>query len=284
MNRVPAGQARRPSRRTRVAGVVILAVLAALILWRPPALARLQSAWFDALQVVAPRKIESMPATIVAIDEKSLAALGQWPWPRTVLASLIRAIAIHQPAAIGIDILMPEADRLSPQRLADQLRSTDPGLAERLDTLPSNDEELAGAIARASVVLAVAAQVDSAQGMSSAAPFIVTNTRPGADTAALAASDIPRYGGVVASIGLLDSAAAGHGVISVVPSGGVVRRIPLVVNIGGTLAAALSIEMLRVALGVPALRMQMDGSSVARIAAGDIVAITEADGAARIHF
>ena len=59
----------------------------------------------------------AIPATIVEIDQKSLAALGQWPWPRLVFAKLIRDINRHQPAAIGIDILMPEADGQSLERL-----------------------------------------------------------------------------------------------------------------------------------------------------------------------
>jgi CHASE2 domain-containing sensor protein len=80
-----------------------------VLIWlQPPTLRRLQAAWFDSMQAVAPRPIQSMPVTIVAIDDKSLAALGQWPWPRTVLADLIRAIDAHQPAAIGVDVLMPE--------------------------------------------------------------------------------------------------------------------------------------------------------------------------------
>ena len=58
-----------------------------------------------------------MPATIVEIDAKSLAALGRWPWPRSTLAELVARVATMQPAVVGIDILMPEPDPLSPERL-----------------------------------------------------------------------------------------------------------------------------------------------------------------------
>jgi adenylate cyclase len=50
---------------------------------------------------------------VVDLDEKSLAALGQWPWPRYQVASLIQHIAPSKPAAIGLDLMFPEADRTS---------------------------------------------------------------------------------------------------------------------------------------------------------------------------
>ncbi len=51
-------------------------------------------------------------------DEKSLAAIGQWPWPRVRMAELVDRIAGQQPLAIGIDLLFPEADRFSPAAMA----------------------------------------------------------------------------------------------------------------------------------------------------------------------
>ncbi|MCD6190129.1 MAG: CHASE2 domain-containing protein [Sulfurimonas sp.] len=50
---------------------------------------------------------------IVDIDEKSLDAIGQWPWSRVILATLLSKISATSPAAIGIDIIFPEKDRTS---------------------------------------------------------------------------------------------------------------------------------------------------------------------------
>jgi HD-GYP domain-containing protein (c-di-GMP phosphodiesterase class II) len=50
---------------------------------------------------------------VIDLDEKSLAALGQWPWPRYQVASLIQHIAKAKPSAIGLDLMFPEADRTS---------------------------------------------------------------------------------------------------------------------------------------------------------------------------
>ena len=72
-----------------------------------PQLRALRLMTFDAFQRLAPRRPASAPAVIVAIDDASLAAHGQWPWPLTTLARLLARIADGGPAAVGVDIVMP---------------------------------------------------------------------------------------------------------------------------------------------------------------------------------
>lgn len=50
----------------------------------------------------------SNTVAIVVIDDASLEHVGRWPWPRAQLARLIRAVSRQHPAAIGLDILLPE--------------------------------------------------------------------------------------------------------------------------------------------------------------------------------
>ena len=59
---------------------------------------------------------------IVDIDEKSLQVIGQWPWPRDVVAQLIRRILAEQPRVVGLDIMFVEPDRTSPIRYVDELQ------------------------------------------------------------------------------------------------------------------------------------------------------------------
>ena len=74
---------------------------------------------FDLEQQIAPRAYQPLPVRIVAIDEKSLSKYGQWPWPRTLVATLIRRIAAGHPRVLGVDIIFAEPDRLSPGKLID---------------------------------------------------------------------------------------------------------------------------------------------------------------------
>ena len=74
------------NRRVWLAGLLTLALLTPLVGMAQAWNSRLQSYWFDAFQRIEPRTAQSMPAVVVEIDDKSLAALGQWPWPRTKMA------------------------------------------------------------------------------------------------------------------------------------------------------------------------------------------------------
>src|SRR5260370_24809777 len=73
------------ARRFGYARLVCLALLiglAALRIADPAAIEELRVRTFDTFQAVEPRKKTARPVTIVDIDEKSLAKLGQWPQPR----------------------------------------------------------------------------------------------------------------------------------------------------------------------------------------------------------
>ena len=52
----------------------------------------------------------SSSVALVLIDDLSLSRYGRWPWPRSLLARLVRATAAQRPGAIGLDILLSEAE------------------------------------------------------------------------------------------------------------------------------------------------------------------------------
>jgi len=51
---------------------------------------------------------------VVAIDERSLAEHGRWPWPRRLQAELVERIAAARPRAIGLVLLFTEPDPHDP--------------------------------------------------------------------------------------------------------------------------------------------------------------------------
>lgn len=58
---------------------------------------------------------------IVDIDEKSLQALGQWPFPRIHIAQVLANLANAKAGVIGLDIVFAESDRNSPHNMAKAL-------------------------------------------------------------------------------------------------------------------------------------------------------------------
>ena len=267
--------------RIRLAGSALVAALALLIAWAPSWTAPLREAWFDGYQRMAPRVVGAMPATIVEIDAKSLAALGRWPWPRSTLAELVARVAAMQPAVVGIDIFMPEPDPLSPERLLRDAAAHPPARAAELAALPTHDALLARALAATPSVLAVAGMPEPTGMPLRAAPFVVQNP---AGANAVADLDVERFAGALVSIEEINAAASGWGLISADPAGGVIRRIPMVADVGGTLIGTLAIEMFRVAARAPALRLVASGSAIRGIAIGNAFVATEADGYARLYF
>ncbi len=69
----------------------------------------------DALVRMMPRDVSQSPVVLIGIDDKSIATLGRWPWPRTLHAGLIDRLSVAQPAAIGLDLLLPEPDTQQPE-------------------------------------------------------------------------------------------------------------------------------------------------------------------------
>lgn len=282
MSGAAAAPSRPSHRHTTAIGLALLALLAALVATSERWNGRLQGAWFDVYQGVMPRAPSAEPVTVVDIDERSVARLGQWPWPRTLLAELIAAILKDQPSAVGIDILMAEPDRSSPEQLLARERARDPVLAQRLDALPSNDEELARAIWRKPVVLGFVEAALSKR--LPEAPPVRTFELGGGSPGPEAGARMARLPGVLANVEVLDAAASGHGAISIGPPEAVVRRVPLVMRVGEQVVPALAVELLRVAHAAPYMRLYVDGADVAGVGAGDDVARTEGDGWLRIHY
>src|SRR6185312_3339755 len=137
----------------RLMGLAILVGFAALRVWDPQPIEELRIRVFDGFQRIAPRIKTQRPVTIVDIDEKSLAKFGQWPWPRTRIADMIINLSRLGAAAIAVDVLFPEPDRLNPDAVADTMRYLDDATRSRLRALPSNDQILADAIKHSRVVL-----------------------------------------------------------------------------------------------------------------------------------
>jgi serine phosphatase RsbU (regulator of sigma subunit)/CHASE2 domain-containing sensor protein len=256
--------------------VVLLVALGALLApeWRPVRVLRL--AVFDAYQFRAPRERVSGPAVIVDIDEASLTRYGQWPWPRTLLARLVELIGRGRPAAIGLDIFMPEPDRLSPDRLARLIPGLDPEVAGRLAALPENDSVLASVIKGRPVVLGVAGIEDPPTPPGHRAPVRIVGDGD--------VSRVRRFPGELRSVDVIDAAAAGHGLVTVDVEGGVVRGMPAIAEVAGLLMPTLGIEMLRVAAGEPAVSVRADALGVEAVVVGDVAIPTQPDGSVWIHY
>lgn len=246
----------------------------------PQPLVSLRHELFDAWQRASPRPPAAEPVVIVDVDEASLARHGQWPWPRDLLAQLVGRILDAGPRAVGLDLLLPEPDRTSPPYLARHEATLEPALRHVLATLPDHDLVLAERIRGQPVVLGsalLAAGPPPVPPTGAPTPLVTM----GADPSAF----IPAYPARLANLPVLEEAAAGIGMITLLPErDGSARRLPLVVRAGDELRPLLGLEVLRQALGEPPLLLAANTAGVDAVRVGDRLVRTETSGAVWLHY
>ena len=127
-------------------------------------LSGLRDRWLDISHDLAIQLYPHQPDTsildrlvFIDIDDETLQQTGQWPWPRTIVADLLKEVMRQRPVAAGLDILLSEPDRFSPAELAKTLSV---GQAAFIKTIPDGDKELTDIIAANPVVLAAALRED----------------------------------------------------------------------------------------------------------------------------
>lgn len=235
---------------------VLLTVAGVALRWvdpTPVANARLEV--FDQYQRIAPRPYQPAPVRVVAIDNESLAQVGQWPWTRLTLAELTEQLYGLGAASVAFDIVFSEPDRTSPSRLvldrlfeSDQLRAIDP------QGLLDYDRLFAEALALGPSVTGF---VLSDLGMG-APPAVKT----GLAIAGSPPERVPRFSGAVSNLDILESAATGNGAFSVIPDAdGLYRRVALIQQLGGQVYPALTVEALRVAQGAGTVLLRTTDAS-----------------------
>src|SRR4030095_13012609 len=97
-------------RRTLAGGSAAPWGVAALA-WRPPAiLEQLDARITDLLRGQSPPAASSSRVVVVDIDERSLAEIGRWPWPRTRLARLLAGVQAQGAEVIAVGMMFPESE------------------------------------------------------------------------------------------------------------------------------------------------------------------------------
>ena len=267
--------------RGRTPALICLAAFLVFRILEPVPFERLRTQLFDALHVMEPRDRQQLPVIIVDIDERSLAKHGQWPWPRNLMARLVDRVAAAQPLSIGFDILFSEPDRYSPHRILSDHDGIHPDFKHHLTTLPSNDTILAKSLASTRTVLGIGALLTEEKTASTrpVSPIPVVERGENVKTSLL------HFPTAIQSLPELDTAATSHATLNAIPDfDGVVRRIPLVLDVGGTVTPTLTLEMLRLAVGASYFALLGDEHGIRGIQIADVFVPTEPDGRIWINY
>jgi len=268
---------------TRAVCILLLFALVPLRIADPRPLEEVHLRTFDLFQVLRPRLQTARPVVIADIDEASLKEIGQWPWPRTIVADLVTKLREMGAVAVGLDIVFAEPDRMSPAVAAAEFRGIDDATRDKLASLPSNDAVLADAIKRAgAIVVGEAGSAAVAPPRSDAEAALRTGfALRGADPRPF----LVTFPGLLRNVLPVEQAAAGRGLFSINPErDGIVRRVPVIMDAQDTLVPALTMEMLRVVTRAGAILVRTDEAGVRSVAVPGLEVPTDRNGQFWVYF
>ncbi len=263
----------------RLFALAVLVLLVAMRIADPVPVQNLRFTAFDAFQQAQPREATQTPVTILDIDDASLEEIGQWPWPRSMIADLVLRSFQEGAVALAFDILFAEPDRNSPPNIAQANPNLPSDVRSSLAALPSNDQRLADIIAATRVVVGQTstrfARLDGTEPLETApVPHAILG-----DDARPFLQSFPE---LVENLPILEEAAAGRGVFSVRPDvDGIYRRVPMAMMVGGEIRLGLGPELLRIATGGQAFALRGNAAGADGVVVGGQLVETAGDGTVR---
>ncbi|MDP4796358.1 MAG: adenylate/guanylate cyclase domain-containing protein, partial [Rhodospirillales bacterium] len=229
---------------------------------------------FDYYQEIKPRDIpapQNKPVTIIDLDEQSLETVGQWPWPRNILAQMVQNLMQMGAVLVAFDIVFAEPDRMNPSSVASNLVGLDEVTKDKLMSLKSNDQIFADTIRKSRVVLGQAGRPSETEGVKGPPVKKSVAVQKMSKSVPEPYVFIPKFPSLVRNVPVIEQAAignsGGHGIFSVVPGkDGIVRNVPAFFGHEGQYFPSLAIEMLRVATGRPTILAKVNDAGMVEAA------------------
>jgi adenylate cyclase len=231
---------------------------AGLALYRPAFLASLDHPVYDILLRRAGPKPPGGRVVIVDVDERSLAAIGQWPWRRDLIGRLVARLRELGASTIALDVIFAESDR-----------SDGPGRSEsssNASTQDTPDAVLAETLRQGRVVLGYAMTFETAARTPSQCvlhPLGLAMIEPREDI-----SDAPlfRATGAICSLPMLAQAAGASGFLNAAPdSDGILRRVPLLLELEGRFYPGLALAAVAAATGARDVALRVSNVNAASL-------------------
>ena len=264
-------------RKIRIINLYIATVIATVFIFlylsNKSYIQRFNNNFIDTYFNIRGKSLASKDIIIIDIDEKSLQKLGHWPWSRDKLAKIVDNLTSLGVGIIGFDMVFAEEDNTSPSKIAQVIKQDG-------KNLPDYDKIFAQSIASSPSILGYVLNMEE-----NYTNNIVNTNAIFIEKGASKTQYLPQAKGVTSNIPLLQDAAYSSGSFNMFPdSDGVVRSVPLLFRYKGTIYPALSLEMLRVALGVQAVTIQYDEFGVEHIKIGNIKIPTDKNGRLFVNY
>jgi len=213
---------------------------------------------------------------IVDIDEKSLKDLGQWPWNRNKFAQVLENLTNANVGAIGLDIVFAEKDNSSPHKIFKEYNIS-------VEGVPNYDEILAKTIASTPTILGYLFELGDNKFVENRVPYIpaimIEKNKPKNEDYIINAN------GIILNLDILQENSYSSGFFNNIPdSTGMVRNVPLVIRYDGQMYPSLSLEILRISLGVSKIIVNYNSIGVENISVGDLIIPTDKYGRLVVNY
>ena len=211
--------------------ILVLGILSYVFYTNPNFVESLRLRYFDQL-IVNQQPVENNIYT-VNIDEATIDAYGQWPFPRGDYADIIIDLYNRGAGLVVFNVLMSEVDRSGEDQI----------LADTMAQLPV-------------IVTMLGAEENKNEPINPGATIVNSDYL----------YTIPSVPGIIANINNIELSSVGSGITNSWPEiDGVTRRIPLVVESGGTLYPNVTMEVLRVLAGDPSFQIKLSPMGVDKL-------------------
>ncbi len=272
-----------------LSGLVVSVVVVTAYLIHPAFIAAINSKATDAVMASAHSTPAPSTVEIVDLDEKSLAAYGQWPWPRYRLANLLRKVKELGAISVSLDILLAEPDRTSPSNWQSTI-GRELGYQIDISNIPTSardhDRYLAETLALGPYILGYEFVFGSAPQTSQVCQLHPLNAiwiNP-SDTP-LVNSQLYKAHSVVCNLPLFSGAVSSSGFFNAVPdTDGILRRVPLIILFKDQLYPSFALSTLMQAKKNSQVKIIQNNNGVMNIVLDKIVIPLDRRGNARINF
>lgn len=235
------------------AAILVIVCITCLYIAQLPLLKQLERGIYDLLIHTRAGGEPSPVPVLVDIDEKSIAEVGQWPWPRYQLARLVENLTLDGAAAIGLDILLAEPDRSSPLRVKENLeRDLGARLSYQIEPkiLEDNDLLFAETLKQCPVVLGSYLYFNKGEDLRADPPIkplgLAWQSAP--DASGDPMSFLRRARGLSLPMPLFYKAAPVGAINSITDEDSVIRLVPILVNTPDGPVTSLAVRTLMLAM------------------------------------
>jgi len=205
---------------------------------------------YDYFQTLFEENFSTNKIVIIDIDETSIENIGQFPWRRDVYSKILNNLNLAETSVIAFDIFFSEEDTQNPTKIFQEFNLNS-------ENILNSDQLFLESINNNNVILPLvgATKEIKKNKFSSKANIITKGENP--------LNYLYNYQGYISSLDKFNNSAKGLGSISIIDSqDGILRYVPLILNIDNKIIPSLSLEAVRLHNKEKSYLIQTDESGI----------------------